>query len=159
MKWLSDLHRLLVGIFNTILVLSVLGLAGTMAVQVFLRYVLQSSFLGVEEISALFGLWLYFAGLPLVTANDQHIRGGFLLSALPPRVSFILNIVFAVACAVICAYFFIISVNYLTFIFEANRRSTFLRWPSFLWAASLSVGLAVASLMFVIRALQPGERS
>jgi len=153
-NWLSDFERLLVRVLNALVALSLIGLAGTMTVQVFLRYVVHSSFLGVEEISTLFGLWLYYAGLPLVTARDEHIRGGLLSGALSPSVSRAMKLIFTLAVAAICACFFVISSRYLIFIFEGDRRSTFLRWPSFLWAASLCLGLGLSSMISLIHTVR-----
>jgi TRAP-type C4-dicarboxylate transport system permease small subunit len=155
MDWVVSLQRWLVRALNVLVALSVAGLAGIMALQVFLRYVLESSFLGIEEISALFGLWLYFMGLALVTARDQHVRGGLIQAALPPRVRRVLNGILLLLAGGICAYFFVLSLDYLAFLFEGNRRSTFLRWPSFLWAASLSLGLGLSTLLSVLRAIRP----
>ena len=36
-----------------------------------------------------------------------------------------------------------------------DRRSTFLRWPSVIWAASLCFGLGLSTLLFFLRALRP----
>jgi TRAP-type C4-dicarboxylate transport system permease small subunit len=57
--------------------------------------------------------------------------------------------------AAICAYFFVLSLDYLAFLYEGNRRSTFLRWPSFIWALSLSLGLGLSALISVLRAIRP----
>jgi TRAP-type C4-dicarboxylate transport system permease small subunit len=155
MDWVVSLQRWLVRVLNVLVALSVAGLAGIMALQVFLRYVVESSFLGIEEISALFGLWLYFMGLALVTARDQHVRGGLIQEALPPAVRRVLSAFLMFLSAGICAYFFALSLDYLAFLYEGNRRSTFLRWPSFIWALSLSLGLGLSALISVLRAIRP----
>lgn len=143
----------LMAVLEWLVVLSAAGLVTTMTLQVILRYVLRSSFLGVEEICTLFGLWLYFSGIALISARDRHIRGGFLLSLMPQHVQAVLLRLFAVACALICAWFFLISVDYLQFMGETGRRSTFLRLPSGLWVASLSMGLLLSAVAFAIRSL------
>lgn len=155
MDWVVSLQRWLVRVLNALVALSVAGLAGIMTLQVFLRYVVESSFLGIEEVSALFGLWLYFMGLALVTARDQHVRGGLIQDALSPRARQVLGTVLLLISAGICAYFFVLSLDYLAFIYEGNRRSTFLRWPSFIWAASLSLGLGLSALISILRAIRP----
>ena len=155
MDWVVSLQRWLVRVLNALVALSVAGLAGIMTLQVFLRYVVESSFLGIEEVSALFGLWLYFMGLALVTARDQHVRGGLIQDALSPRARQVLGTVLLLISAGICAYFFVLSLDYLAFIYEGNRRSTLLRWPSFIWAASLSLGLGLSALISILRAIRP----
>jgi len=155
MDWVLTLQRRLIRVLNVLVAASVAGLALIMALQVFLRYVMQSAFLGIEEISALFGLWLYFIGLALVTARDQHVRGGLIQDLLSPRGRRVLNVMLLLISAAICAYFFVLSLGYLEFIYNGNRRSTFLRWPSFLWAASLSLGLGLSALLSLLRAIRP----
>lgn len=132
---------------------SAAGLLLTMTGQVLFRYVLKTSFMGAEEITTLFGLWLYFSGMALVSAQDRHIRGGFVLSLLSDRARMIMRMIFAIACAAICLYFFAISLEYIQFITNIGRKSTFLRLPSYLWFASLSVGLLLSAVVFVLNLL------
>jgi TRAP-type C4-dicarboxylate transport system permease small subunit len=157
MDWVVALQRWLIRVLNVVVALSMIGLAGVMTLQVFLRYVVESSFLGIEEISALFGLWLYFLGMALVTARDLHIRGGLIAQALSPGGRRALEIATLLLGAAICFYFFLLSLEYLVFIYEGNRRSTFLRWPSFIWSASLSLGLGLSALLSVLRAIRPSS--
>ncbi len=155
MAGLQGLERGLLRLLQGLLVLSVLGLTGVMTLQIVLRYLLESSFVGVEEISTLFGLWLYFVGLAVVTARNEHIRGGFVASLLPPVGRVILERCFAIACAAICAYFLTLAIDYAGFIGDNGRRSTFLRWPSVIWAVSLCLGLALSAMLFLLRGLAP----
>lgn len=146
--------RLLENVLKWLLIVSVVGLLLTMTGQVLLRYVFKSSFVGVEEISILFGLWLYFTGMALVSVHDRHIRGGFVLSLLSPGVVAVLRRIFALISAAICFYYFLISLEYLQFITSIGRRSTFLRLPSYLWVASLSLGLLLSAAVFALKGLE-----
>lgn len=138
----------------TVALLSAVGLVATMGGQVFMRYVLQSSLMGAEDLSTPFGLWLYFGGFALVSAENQHIRGGFLLGLLPRAASAALERVFLVACAAMAAYFCWLALDYLQFIVDTNRRSTFLRWPSAIWITSLVVGMALSAISLLLHALE-----
>jgi TRAP-type C4-dicarboxylate transport system permease small subunit len=142
-----------------IIIVSVVGLTGTITVQVVLRYLLQVPLMGVEEMSTLFGLWLYFAGLALVSVTDSHIRGGFFLAFLSARAKDRLDRLFLLACAGLCVYFLLLSLDYTEFVLDVNRRSTFLRWPSAVWIASLDLGLALAAVGSVLQALDPARRA
>jgi TRAP-type C4-dicarboxylate transport system permease small subunit len=142
-----------------LVIVSAVGLAGTMTVQVVLRYLLQVPLMGVEEMSTLFGLWLYFAGFALVSVNDSHIRGGFFSAFLSARAKDRLDRLFLLACAGLCVYFFLLSLDYTQFVFDVNRRSTFLRWPTVIWSASLNLGLALAAVGSVLQALDPARRA
>jgi TRAP-type C4-dicarboxylate transport system permease small subunit len=132
-----------------------IALAATMTAQVVMRYGLRSSLLGFEELTTLFGLWLYFTGFAYVSLHDQHIRGGLLVSYMRPQAVAALRRLFSVLAALICLYFFALSLQYLAFLASVDRRSTYLRWPSLLWIASLNVGLLLASLSHAIRAVRP----
>ena len=93
--------------------------------------------------------------MALVTARDQHVRGGLIQEVLPPAVRRALAGALLLLSTAICAYFFVLSLDYLAFLYEGNRRSTFLRWPSFIWAASLSLGLGLSALISLLRAIRP----
>ncbi len=155
MRWIDGLQRRLERSLEVLVVVSLVGLVAVMAGQVVLRYLLRSSFLGVEEVSALCGLWLYFTGMALVTAQGGHIRGGFLFQRLKPSGRRLLQRLFGFTCAAICVYFLILGAEYVRFVAEHNRRSTFLRWPSFVWAGSLCFGLGLSALLFFLRGLRP----
>jgi TRAP-type transport system small permease protein len=136
-------------------VLAAVCLVGTMGIQVFMRYVLRSSLMGSEELSVLFGLWLYFTAFALVSVDNQHIRGGFLLALLPDPVRRAVDRLFLLACAVICGYFFWLTMDYVQFIADTDRRSTFLRWSTVIWVASLVLGLLVSTAALALRGLAP----
>ena len=155
MTWSGRLHDGLLRTLRWLVVIALVGLTTVMVVQIVLRYLLQSSFVGVEEISTLFGLWLYYAGLALVTARGEHIGGGLVAGLLSPGRRRTLERVFALLCGAICAYFCVLAVQYAVFIGDNDRRSTFLRWPSVIWAASLCFGLGLSTLLFFLRALRP----
>lgn len=159
MHWLSSVNGWIRRALNVIVIASVVGLAGTITIQVILRYVLQSSLMGVEEMSILFGLWLYFCGFALVSAHNQHIRGGLLTGFLSARAQEIVDRTFSLACAVICLFFFILSWEYTEFILDVNRRSTFLRWPTVFWVASLNLGLLLSVITLTIQAISPTRKA
>jgi TRAP-type C4-dicarboxylate transport system permease small subunit len=159
MHWLSRVNGWIRGILNIVVIIAIVGLTATMTIQVILRYLLQWSLMGVEEMSTLFGLWLYFAGLALVSAHNQHIRGGFVASTLSEPTQDIVDRIVLSVCAVLCLYFLILSLDYMKFVFEVNRRSTFLRWPTVLWVASLNLGLLLSVITFTIQAISPPKKA
>ena len=53
-----------------------LGLAVLIFAQVFMRYVLQSPFAGIEEVAILLAVWVYFIGMGYATKQRAHIHGG-----------------------------------------------------------------------------------
>jgi TRAP-type C4-dicarboxylate transport system permease small subunit len=115
--------------------------------------------MGVEEMSTLFGLWLYYAGFALVSTHNQHIRGGLIAGRIGGNVQNVVERAFLLICAAICLYFLVLSLEYAQFVVSVNRRSTFLRWPTILWVASLNVGLLLSTVTLAIQAISPIKRA
>jgi len=159
MDWLSTVDGWIRSVLNVVVIISVVGLTGAMTIQVILRYFLQWSLMGVEEMSTFFGLWLYFSGFALVSAHNQHIRGAFITSAMSHRAQDITDRVVLAISGILCLYFFILSLDYTAFVFDVNRRSTYLRWPTVLWVASLNVGLLLSVITFAIQAIVPSRKT
>lgn len=159
MHWLAQLNRWLRIPLNILVILSIVGLTGTMAIQVVLRYLLRLPLMGVEEMSSLFGLWLYFAGMALVSSYNQHIRGGFISVLLHERARGVMDRLFTAICALISLYFLTLAVEYAQFVVEVNRRSTFLRLPTVLWVSSLNLGLLVTGVSLAIQAVLPPRKA
>jgi TRAP-type C4-dicarboxylate transport system permease small subunit len=155
MRQLQTVSRWLSVAMAALMAASGLALAATMTAQVIMRYALKSSLLGFEELTTLFGLWLYNCGFAYVSLHDQHIRGGLLTGYLPPVAVAALHRLFSVLAAIICAYFFVLSLHYLDFILGVGRRSTYLRLPSVIWILSLNLGLGLAAIAHLIRSILP----
>lgn len=158
MHFLLRVNRWIRRLLRVVVVVSIVGLAGAMAIQVFLRYVLQRPLMGIEELAVLFGLWIYFAGLALVSVSNLHIRGGFIALSNSPSGQAIVDRVYLAICALICLYFLWLSLEYTQFVYEVNRRSTYLRWPTVIWVASLNLGLCLSAIALAIQAIVPDRR-
>ena len=131
-----------------------LCLAVLMFVQVLLRYVFASPFVGIEELSLLFGAWFYFLGLAYVTRNGEHIHGGILTMVTTNRnavrlVRFIMTLLGIAACAVFGYY----AIKYALFEIRTGRLSSYMRWPKGWWSASLIIGFSATALYMVLQAI------
>lgn len=142
--------RLLTRTVRIVMVASMIGLAVTMTVQVVLRYLLNQSLMGVEEISVLFGIWLYYLGFVAVTVEGEHIKGGLFSAGPGTRRHRIGKLLSSALCLAICLVFLKTAVDYNVFIADIGRKSTFLRWPTVLWTAVLVIAFAGASLWYAI---------
>ena len=73
MKWLIAIES----VAERCLYVSIIGfglcLAGPMFTQVLLRSVFASPFVGIEELSLLFGAWFYFLGVAYLTRPRQRL--------------------------------------------------------------------------------------
>lgn len=118
-----------------------LALAVLMFVQVLLRYVFLSPFVGIEEIALLFGVWSYFLGMAYVTRNGEHIHGGILtLIVKDQRMVRIIRLVLTCLSIVAAAVFAFYAIRYAIFEIEKGRASSYMRWPKWWWSSSLIIG-------------------
>ena len=141
-------------IFFFFIIVFGLCLAVLMFTQVVLRYVFASQFVGIEELSLLFGAWFYFLGVAYVTRNGEHIHGGILTMVVSNR-----NAIRAVRLAMTllgiaaCVLFGYYAINYALFEIETGRLSSYMRWPKGWWSASLIFGFVGTALYMLLQAV------
>ncbi len=131
-----------------------LCLAVLMFTQVLLRYVFASPFVGIEELSLLFGAWFYFLGVAYVTRNGEHIHGGILTMVVKKRntvrfVRLLMTVLSIAACAVFGYY----AIRYALFEINTGRLSSYMRWPKGWWSASLIFGFVGTVAYMVLQGL------
>ncbi len=130
-----------------------LCLAALMFTQVVLRYVFASPFVGIEELSLLFGAWFYFLGIAYVTRNGEHIHGGILTMVVKNR-----NVIRGVRLAMTvlgisaCAVFGYFAIRYALFEIQTGRLSSYMRWPKGWWSGSLIFGFVATGIYMVLQA-------
>ena len=130
-----------------------LCLAALMFAQVVLRYVFASPFVGIEELSLLFGAWFYFLGIAYVTRNGEHIHGGILTMVVSNRNAIravrLAMTLLGVAACVLFGYF---AINYALFEIQTGRLSSYMRWPKGWWSASLIFGFVGTAAYMLLQA-------
>ena len=141
-------------IFYFFIIVFGLCLAVLMFTQVVLRYVFASPFVGIEELSLLFGAWFYFLGVAYVTRNGEHIHGGILTMVVKKRntvraVRLVMTVLSIAACAVFGYY----AIRYALFEIGTGRLSSYMRWPKGWWSASLIFGFVGTVAYMVLQAL------
>ena len=144
-------------VFERIFYVFIIGfglcLAALMFAQVVLRYVFASPFVGIEELSLLFGAWFYFLGIAYVTRNGEHIHGGILTMVVANR-----NAIRAVRLAMTllgiaaCVLFGYFAIKYALFEIQTGRLSSYMRWPKGWWSASLIFGFVGTAVYMVLQA-------
>lgn len=132
-----------------------LCLAALMSLQVVLRYVFASPFVGVEELSLLFGAWFYFLGIACVTRKGEHIHGG-ILTMVVTRPEAVRSVRLAMtllgaAAGLVFAWY---ALRYALFELETGRRSSYMRWPKAWWSASLLVGFSASAATMVLHGVR-----
>ncbi|WP_299314156.1 TRAP transporter small permease [uncultured Halomonas sp.] len=138
---------------STLAIFSIL-LGGLMFAQVLMRYLFNSPFLGIEEIALLLGAWVYFPAFAYATRQGEHIRGGILgLVVKSPIRTQMINFGISILSIGVCAVFGYFAIKYAMFDFERGRLSSYMRWPRWLWSASLVVGFSGALLALVMQSI------
>ncbi|MBY4677525.1 TRAP transporter small permease [Marinobacterium arenosum] len=140
--------------FRALMIFAGLALAGLMFGQVILRYVLESPFAGMEEMSILLGVWVYFLGMGYATRVREHIHGGVVSLVLkdPFKIRLIRFIGSCICIIAACAFGFF-AIKYALFVIDKGRLSLYMQWPKGLWSASMIVGFAMMAGYFLLQAV------
>lgn len=154
MRWLVSVEAVFERILYVFVIAFGLCLTALMFTQVVLRYVFASPFVGIEELSLLFGAWFYFLGLAYVTRNGEHIHGGILTMVVTNRnavrgVRLLMTLLGIAACAVFGYY----AIRYALFEIQTGRLSSYMRWPKGWWSASLIFGFTGTVIYLVLQAV------
>ncbi len=143
----THLARTGLAALNVAIVTAGLGLTFLMLAQIVMRYLLGGGFLGIEEIAVLFGVWFYFLGMARASLDGDHIRGGIasLLANRPGQIRWLDRIDLAVV-SLGNVIFTVLAVRYSITLAQSGRASTYMGWPSWLWAVSMVCGFALATV-------------
>lgn len=154
LRYLLTAEAILERIIFTLIIGFGLCLSILMFTQVVLRYVFASPFVGIEELSLLFGAWFYFLGIAYVTRNGEHIHGGILTMVIKNQ-----NAVRSVRLAVTllgigaCMLFGYYAINYALFEIRVGRLSSYMRWPKGWWSSSLIFGFVGTVIYMMLQAV------
>ena len=153
LRWVIATEAIVQRILYVFIVAFGLALAGLMFTQVVLRYAFASPFVGIEELSLLFGAWFYFLGIAYVTRGGEHIHGGILTMVVrnPTGVQAV-RLVVTVFGVGACAVFGYFAIKYALFEIQTGRLSSYMRWPKGLWSASLIFGFVGTTVYMVLQA-------
>ena len=129
-----------------------LGLAVLIFAQVFMRYVLQSPFAGIEEVAILLAVWVYFIGMGYATKQRAHIHGGIVsLVVHDPYKIEMIRFVVSIVCFFTAFVFGCYAAKYGMFVLEKGRLSLYLQWPKVLWTASMIFGFLLMAGYFLLQ--------
>jgi len=153
-SYLMRFEQLLNKTFRAMMMLICLSLAGLMFAQVIMRYVLESPFTGIEEMSILLAVWVYFLGMGYATREREHIHGGIVSLVVkdPQKIAFI-RFVGSLICMIAACVFGYFAYKYALKEITRGRVSTNMRWPRGLWSASMIVGFAMMVGYFLLETI------
>jgi len=154
LRWVIATEAIVQRILYVFIVAFGLCLAGLMFTQVVLRYAFASPFVGIEELSLLFGAWFYFLGIAYVTRDGEHIHGGILTMVVRnPNGVQAVRLVVTVLGIGACAVFGYFAIKYALFEIQTGRLSSYMRWPKGLWSASLIFGFVGTTVYMILQAV------
>ena len=154
LRWVIATEAIIQRILYVFIVAFGLCLAGLMFTQVVLRYAFASPFVGIEELSLLFGAWFYFLGIAYVTRDGEHIHGGILTMVVrSPTAVQAVRLVITVLGVGACAVFGYFAIKYALFEIQTGRLSSYMRWPKGLWSASLIFGFVGTTIYMILQAV------
>lgn len=147
-------EHFLASILRASMIIAGLLLAFIMVIQIVLRYWIEAPFLGIEEVSVLFGLWLYFLSAAYVTREDSHIKGGIaelLIKNTRSRAGLRLaGTIICLLASIVFAYF---AGKYALFTYSTTRASTYLGWHTGIWVTSMVIGFGLMVFYFLVQAI------
>ena len=152
LRWVIATEAVVQRILFVFIVAFGLCLAGLMFTQVVLRYAFASPFVGIEELSLLFGAWFYFLGIAYVTRDGEHIHGGILTMVVRSPIGVqAVRLVVTVLGVAACAVFGYFAIKYALFEIQTGRLSSYMRWPKGLWSASLIFGFVGTTIYMILQ--------
>jgi len=115
------------------------------ALQAFLRYVLRSMPLGIEEGALIVGGWVYFIGIAVASRDKLHITVG-ILDRISPRVLTKIDLVGGfLRVGILGVFVYIVSI-YCLKIYALGTTLPPFYWSPLVSITCLVVGLAIACL-------------
>lgn len=131
-------------IMRVVMFVAMIALGLVMAAQVFMRYVISSPFLGIEEMAPMLALWIYFIGMAYCSRERDHIEGGVMsLVFQDRRILLAFRLLGSVICLVALVVFFKYAWDFTSFNLNLNRKSSYMKLPKYLWDFSMIFGFAL----------------
>lgn len=139
-------------LMRVVLFAAMIALGLLMAAQVFMRYVIASPFLGIEELAPMLALWIYFIGMAYCTRERDHIEGGVLTLLTQNRKTLLAVRLFGtLACLVTVLVFAWFAWDFAAYNLSLDRKSTYMRLPKYIWDFSMVAGFALMILYLVLQ--------
>ncbi|MGD9973456.1 MAG: TRAP transporter small permease [Desulfatirhabdiaceae bacterium] len=127
----------------------------TVVLQVILRYIFKVPLFGLEELSRLIAVWVYFLGAVFGTKWDSHVQGdvaGRLFQTERSRAT-VKSIAWFLS-LIVCLLFLYHTASYSLWVYESGEKTTGLWWPRITSVGSMLFGaffMTIYSIANVIK--------
>lgn len=139
-KWLERLQSVLLMVITALVAI-------VLFTGVIMRYVFKSDVYGIEEITCILALWMYFLGSSYGSYEESHIRADMIQTfSKNKRV-----VDFSLCCAdlisvIVTAYFSVVGVNYFIWNVNAGVKSAYWHFPLLLSQSAITIGMLLMLL-------------
>ncbi len=127
--------------FNVIIVVGGAFVVLTVVLQVILRYIFKVPLFGLEELSRLIAVWMYFIGAVFGTKYDAHVQGDVAERLFgTARAKAVVKTIAWILSLLVCILFLYHAGKYSFWLFNTGERTTGLWWPRIYSVASMFFG-------------------
>ena len=145
----------MIGLIKGLMFFACTALAVLMFIQVIMRYVLSSPFVGIEEVSILLAVWIYFLGMGYATKMQEHIHGGILSLVVKDELVFkSVRLFGSVLCMIGACFFGYFASKYALKEIDRGRSSIVMQWPRGIWSSSMVVGFTLMVVYFCVQSFK-----
>ncbi len=152
---LSRIWHILLNIQKVIMIVSSAFILISLVTTVLLRYIFQTDLFGLEEITVIAALWMYFIGASYGTHQETHITADLVNVYVQNQTTKkIIRLFNTVVCFVICIVFSIWAFTFVTWTIESGATSTAWNYPLYIPQSALLIGfilMAFYLFIFVIK--------
>jgi TRAP-type C4-dicarboxylate transport system permease small subunit len=132
----------------------------TVVLQVLLRYVFKAPLFGLEELSRLIGVWVYFLGAIFGTKSDAHVQGDVAARLFPSaKSSAVVKTLTWLLSLLLCVLFLYYSAKYSLWLYKTGERTTGLWWPRITSVGSMFFGAVFMTVYSIANFLHHLGRS
>jgi TRAP-type C4-dicarboxylate transport system permease small subunit len=145
---------LLVHIQRVVLALSAALITILIFVQVFTRYVMQTSIFGIEDLATFVAVWLYFIGGSLGAWERGHISASLVDFVIKSdRAARWIKAFSAVLTTILSGWMTVWAFQYFMFTLQRGQMSLEINLPMAYVTVAMPIGLALMTFYFLIEAL------
>lgn len=134
-KWLERIQAILLTCITA-------SVAIVLFAGVIMRYVFKSDVYGMEEITCILALWMYFLGSSYATYEESHIKADIIQTFAKSQKVKDITLIFADFVSVlVTAYFSVVGVNYFIWNLGQKIYSAYWHFPLLLSQSAITVGI------------------
>lgn len=142
-KWLDNNFEVF------LIAIMLVGLVAIMSLQVFMRYVMNSSLAWPEELSRYLFIWICFIGISYSTREDLHLKVDIVFEYISKRMKNILLIISDLSILIFSIFMIIGGIDAYMTMAESMQTSSAMKLPFKFVYLALPVGFGITTLRII----------